>query len=83
MNKVLGNGVLGSVLLVLAVLLFTIGTQNVVAVQRVLLLSPADILPLILCIVVPAVVFLIGSIKAFQGSLTLSYQSGASQSMDN
>ncbi|EKF7416868.1 TPA: hypothetical protein ACNVX4_005980 [Pseudomonas aeruginosa] len=75
MKKTMSSGVFGSSLLILAILLFGIGTKNLVSVQSELLLDPAAVLPQALCIAVPSVIFLIGAIQAFKGSLTLSYKS--------
>lgn len=75
MRKIMSNSVFGSVLLFLAVVLFIVGTQNVVDIQSQLMLDPTSVLPVVLCIAVPSVIFLIGAIKAFKGELTLGYKS--------
>lgn len=75
MKKTMSNSLLGSALIFLAVVLFIVGTQNVVAIQSKLMLDPAAVLPHVLCIAVPTVIFLIGAIFAFKGELTLSYKS--------
>ncbi|MBW6123159.1 hypothetical protein KZ843_09705 [Pseudomonas aeruginosa] len=67
-----GKNVFGFTLIILAVVLFFVGTKNVSTIQGVALLGPIEILPLALCIAVPTVLFLIGGILAFKGQLTLT-----------
>jgi len=71
----MSKSVFGSALLFLTIALYIVGTQNVVAIQSKLMLDPVAVLPHVLCVAVPSVIFLIGAILVFKDELTLSYKS--------